>query len=101
MPDTQFCDHLKQAAHREHAAKPSGPGCEECLASGDEWVHLRVCLACGHVGCSRTPPSRHATKHSPHTPPPVIRSYEPGEDWAYCYPHDLGVEVFAAKPGET
>jgi hypothetical protein len=99
MPDT--CEHLEKADKRAHAAKPSGPGCEECLASGDEWVHLRLCLSCGHVGCCDQSPNRHATKHAHHTHHPVIRSYEPGEDWAYCYPHDLGVEGFDARPGEA
>jgi hypothetical protein len=99
MPDT--CEHLEHAARRPHPIKPSGQGCEECLAAGGEWVHLRLCLECGHVGCCDNSPNHHATKHAHHTHHPVIRSYEPGEDWAYCYPHDLGVEGFPAKAGEA
>ena len=99
MPDT--CEHLEQVAKREHAVKPSGHGCEECLASGGEWVHLRLCMTCGHVGCCDQSPNTHATKHARHTHHPVIRSYEPGEDWAYCYPHDAAVEELPAKRGEA
>ena len=99
MPD--ICEHLEKADQREHAAKPSGHGCQECLASGGTWVHLRLCLTCGHVGCCDQSPNHHATSHAHHTHHPVIRSYEPGEDWAYCYPHDLGVDDFPARPGEA
>jgi uncharacterized UBP type Zn finger protein len=99
MPES--CEHLEQASHREPGVKPSGAGCEECLASGGVWVHLRLCLSCGHVGCCDQSPNRHATKHSHHTHHPVIRSYEPGEEWAYCYPHDLTIEVFPARRGEA
>jgi len=60
-------------------------GCEECLAIGSGWVHLRVCMSCGHVGCCDSSPNRHATKHFHATQHPVVRSYEPGEDWGWCY----------------
>ncbi|SRR6266511_5240241 len=99
MPD--ICSHLEEAAARKTGVKPSGPGCEECLASGGEWVHLRLCLGCGHVGCCDQSPNKHATKHHRKTHHPVLRSYEPDEDWAYCYPHDAFVEGFPAKPGES
>jgi uncharacterized UBP type Zn finger protein len=99
--DDASCAHLEKAAGRPHAVKPSGEGCEECLVSGDEWVHLRLCLTCGHVGCCDESPNKHATKHFKHSQHPVIRSFEPGEDWAYCYPHDLGVDPFPAKGHEA
>jgi uncharacterized UBP type Zn finger protein len=99
MPEP--CDHLEAATVRNHGVKPSGHGCEECLASGGDWVHLRLCLTCGHVGCCDNSPSRHATKHAKKTEHPVIRSYEPGEDWGYCYPDDAFLEALPAKPGEA
>jgi uncharacterized UBP type Zn finger protein len=95
------CEHLESAAERPKGVTPSGPGCEECLASGDEWVHLRLCLSCGHVGCCDQSPNKHATKHFRKTRHPVIRSYEPEEDWAYCYVDDEGVEVLPAKGAEA
>jgi uncharacterized UBP type Zn finger protein len=68
-------------------------GCEECLAMGDSWVHLRLCMTCGHVGCCDSSRNRHATKHNRATEHPIIASYEPGEAWMYCYPDDLAVET--------
>jgi uncharacterized UBP type Zn finger protein len=65
--------------------KPGSEGCEECLKSGDNWVHLRICLTCGHVGCCNQSKNKHATKHFKETGHPVIQSYQPGEDWKYCY----------------
>ncbi|HEX2056987.1 MAG TPA: UBP-type zinc finger domain-containing protein [Actinomycetota bacterium] len=79
------CTHLDQI----HDVTPGTTGCEECLASGDRWVHLRLCLSCGHVGCCDSSPNRHATKHYRTTAHPIVRSFEPGEDWAYCYVDDL------------
>lgn len=64
---------------------PSGRGCVECEASGGWWVHLRRCGQCGHVGCCDTSPSQHSTKHYEATGHPVIRSYEPGEDWFWDF----------------
>ncbi|MGB9133339.1 MAG: ubiquitin carboxyl-terminal hydrolase 14 [Methanosarcina sp.] len=60
-------------------------GCEECLKMGDSWVHLRICLTCGHVGCCDSSKNKHATKHFEKTGHPVIQSFQPGEDWKYCY----------------
>jgi hypothetical protein len=60
-------------------------GCEECLAQSTQWTHLRLCLSCGHVGCCDTSRGRHATAHQRHTSHPVIRSYDPAEDWCWCY----------------
>jgi Zn-finger in ubiquitin-hydrolases and other protein len=67
------------------AAKPSGTGCVECLASGGWWLHLRRCAECGHIGCCDTSPSQHATKHYHTTKHPIIMSFEPGEEWFYDY----------------
>jgi uncharacterized UBP type Zn finger protein len=75
------CTHLDQIRD----VSPRTDGCEECLASGDWWVHLRLCLTCGHVGCCDSSPNRHATKHFHSTGHPLIRSLEPGEEWVWCY----------------
>ncbi len=64
---------------------PHALGCEECLKLGMRWVHLRLCLSCGHVGCCDSSPGRHATKHFHSTAHPVMASFEPGERWAWCY----------------
>ena len=86
---TQRCKHLAQV--RDVAAKTPEGG-EECLQSGDGWVHLRLCLECGHVGCCDSSPNRHATKHFHKTKHPVMRSLEPGEDWGYCYVDEITFE---------
>jgi len=76
------CSHLDQATVTE----PNTPeGCEECLAAGEGWVHLRLCLSCGHVGCCDDSKNRHATAHFGDTTHPLVASMEPGEDWRYCY----------------
>jgi uncharacterized UBP type Zn finger protein len=75
------CTHFHQIATREG----NTDGCEECLKMGDTWVHLRVCLTCGHVGCCDDSKNKHATKHFHATGHPVIRSKEPGETWGWCY----------------
>ena len=67
----------------------STEGCSECLRTGGRWVHLRMCMSCGEVGCCDNSPNRHATKHAHATQHPIISSREPGEDWLYCYPDDL------------
>ena len=73
--------------------KPKTPnGCEECLQSGSDWVHLRLCLTCGHVGCCDSSPNKHATKHFKTTEHPIIRSFEPGEDWEWCYVDEMMVQ---------
>jgi len=75
------CTHLDQI--RE--VTPSAPGCEECLQTGDTWVELRLCRSCGHVGCCDSSKNKHATKHFQATRHPIIMSFEPGENWSYCY----------------
>ena len=81
MSDTTVCSHASQA----HDVTPSAAGCEDCLKTGDSWVHLRLCLSCDHVGCCDDSPNTHATKHFQATDHPLIRSFEPGEAWAWCY----------------
>ena len=75
------CDHLDQI----RPVTPSADGCEDCLKIGAFWVHLRLCMSCGHVGCCDSSPNKHATAHFRGTGHPIIRSFEPGEDWAWCY----------------
>ena len=75
------CTHLDQI----HAVEPRSRGCEQCLALGDTWVHLRVCLSCGQVGCCDSSKNRHATRHFESTGHLLMQSLEPGEDWRWCY----------------
>jgi uncharacterized UBP type Zn finger protein len=77
----QPCTHLDQV----HEVVPSTQGCEDCLRIGAPWVHLRLCLSCGHVGCCDNSQHKHATQHFHNTQHPIIRSFEPGEDWRWCY----------------
>ena len=86
------CTHLDQVRDVE----PGTPqGCQECLEAGGGWVHLRMCLSCGHIGCCDSSPSRHATRHHVTTGHPIVASFEPGESWAWCYPDEL---VFDPAP---
>jgi len=87
MPQ-QPCAHLDQVRD----VKPSAAGCEECLKLKDRWVHLRMCLTCGHVGCCDSSKNKHATKHFHTTSHPIIRSIEPGERWRWCYVDELVME---------
>ena len=76
------CQHISQL----HPVQPATPqGCQECLQTGSQWVHLRLCLSCGHVGCCDSSPGKHATKHFHASQHPVVRSFERGEDWGWCY----------------
>jgi uncharacterized UBP type Zn finger protein len=84
------CAHVAQL----QPVTPRTPeGCEECLASGDPWIHLRLCLTCGHVGCCDSSLNKHATRHHHDTAHPVIASYEVGERWMWCYPDELFLET--------
>jgi uncharacterized UBP type Zn finger protein len=86
------CTHLDQIRDVE----PRTPGgCEECLATGGRWVHLRMCLTCGHVGCCDNSPGKHATKHFHRQQHPIMRSAEPDEDWGWCY---VDQEMFEPAP---
>jgi uncharacterized UBP type Zn finger protein len=84
-----ICDHLGTIVPVE----PSDDGCHECLIAGDRWVHLRLCQECGHVGCCDNSPNRHATKHYGATSHPIVRSFEPGENWYWCFVDDVEFEL--------
>ncbi|MGW3965848.1 ubiquitin carboxyl-terminal hydrolase 14 [Amycolatopsis sp. NPDC005003] len=66
-------------------------GCQECLSTGTSWVHLRLCLTCGHVGCCDSSPMKHASRHAHAIGHPIVRSFEPGENWRWCYAHEAFV----------
>jgi uncharacterized UBP type Zn finger protein len=83
-----YCEHLSEYPSRPATVR----GCEECLRTGDTWVHLRMCLACGHVGCCDQSPNRHASAHFHQTDHPVIRSVEVGEAWTWCFVDELGYD---------
>ena len=85
------CSHLDSIELTE--LPEAVDGCEDCLAAGTQWVHLRICLECGHVGCCDSSPERHASAHATAAGHPIIRSLEPGEEWSYCYPDDLGMII--------
>ncbi len=87
-PAEKPCTHLDQI----RAVSPSAQGCEECLKMGDTWVHLRICRICGHVGCCDNSKNKHATKHYHATGHPIIQSFEPDEDWMWCYPDEVFLE---------
>jgi uncharacterized UBP type Zn finger protein len=76
------CEHRDQIRDVEPSTRE---GCEDCLRTGGEWVHLRLCLSCGHVGCCDSSPNRHATRHAEETAHPIVQSFEPGESWRWCY----------------
>lgn len=97
---TDVCEHLQAAVDRDEGVRPSDHGCTECLAIGGRWVHLRLCLSCGHVGCCDNSPNQHATKHFNASQHPVIRSYEPGERWGYCYVDQQFLDELSAFDGE-
>ena len=89
------CTHLDQVVDVE----PKTPrGCEECLATGGRWVHLRLCLTCGHVGCCDNSPGRHATGHYRQIRHPLIRSFEPGEEWGWCYVDEVFLDPAPRAP---
>jgi hypothetical protein len=79
------CTHLEEI----RAVTPSSNGCEDCQRIGDTWVHLRLCMICGHVGCCDDSKNKHATRHFHATHHPIIKSFEPGEDWGWCYVDQL------------
>ena len=83
------CSHLNFVV----TDSPNTAGCEECLAAGDTWVHLRLCRTCGHVGCCDESKNKHATKHFRATQHPIITSLEPGEDWSWCFVDELAMEL--------
>jgi len=86
MPQCTHTDMIRDVT-------PSAQGCEECLKAGDRWVHLRICLTCGHVGCCDSSPNQHATKHYHENGHPLVQSFEPGENWVWCYVDETEVRV--------
>jgi uncharacterized UBP type Zn finger protein len=90
------CAHIDSVT----GVAPTSLGCEECLATGGRWVHLRMCQTCGHVGCCDSSPGRHATAHFGETGHPLTRSFEPGEDWFWCYVDEVMFEL-ALPPGPS
>lgn len=86
---TAQCTHLNQV----HDVRPRTPeGCEECLKTNGRWVHLRLCLSCWHLGCCDQSPGKHATKHFHQSRHPIIKSFEPRENWGWCYVDELMME---------
>ncbi len=92
---SEKCEHVNGLRD----VTPSGNGCEECLKMGDSWVHLRLCETCGHVGCCDSSKNKHATKHFHETGHPVIKSFEPGEEWGYCYVDGIYYETLPVNAG--
>jgi hypothetical protein len=94
---TSPCTHLDHIA----TVDPSGDGCVECLLTGMQWVHLRRCTECGHIGCCDNSPGKHATAHFHSSTHPIIQSYEPGEDWYSCYIDDIAFEADDEGPSPS
>lgn len=92
------CTHLDHV-HVTRLPEASD-GCAECLATGSAWLHLRICLECGHVGCCDDSPNQHASKHAAATEHPIIRSLEPGERWSWCFVDELVFRLDGVE-GET
>ena len=92
------CTHLESVKITE--LPETVTGCEDCLLTGDPWLHLRLCLQCGHVGCCDDSPNRHATLHAQSTGHPIIRSLEPGEVWSWCFVDELAMRI-PAVTGES
>lgn len=82
------CEHIGQIRD----VKPSAKGCEDCLKTGDTWVHLRICLQCGHVGCCDSSKNKHATKHFQETTHPIMQSFQPVESWRWCFVDQVYIE---------
>ena len=87
------CEHLKEIKQ----VTPSADDCEDCLKTGGWWVHLRLCASCGHVGCCDNSPSKHATKHFQASRHPIIKSFEPDEEWGFCYVDQRYYETLPEK----
>ena len=83
------CAHWKQIKFKNTNVHV----CEDCVKMGDSWVHLRLCMECGHVGCCDSSKNKHATKHFHQTKHPMIRSIEPGESWTWCYLDEVEGEL--------
>jgi hypothetical protein len=88
MPGCTHLDHVLVTELPE-----SVEGCEDCLRTGEPWLHLRICLECGHVGCCDDSPNRHASAHRNSSGHPIIRSIEPREDWSWCFVDELMMRI--------
>lgn len=97
----QPCEHLKDLTEADFAPPPEPLTCEECLKEGTRWVSLRQCKTCGHVGCCDSSSGKHATKHYFQTQHPVMRSVTPGEQWTWCYEHEVLGELAPASATRT
>ena len=87
---SSICDHLEQI----QAVTPSSTiGCSQCIESGSRWMHLRLCMTCGEVGCCDSSPNRHASAHAAAHGHPIVLSFEPGEDWCWCYVDNVAFAV--------
>src|SRR3954463_4189925 len=86
-----ICTHLDQVQILQ--LPDAVDGCAECLASGGKWVHLRICLACGHVGCCDSSPGKHASAHYGESDHALIRSLEPGEEWSWCFADQVAMVI--------
>lgn len=94
------CEHLKNLTEASFP-RPRTPGvCEECLKEGTEWVALRECMTCGHVGCCDSSPGQHATKHFHETQHPVMRSITRDDRWTWCYVHEVEGQLTPAPRAE-
>lgn len=80
-----YCEHIAAILQVE----PKSDGCADCVKTGDLWVHLRLCKSCGYVGCCDSSVNKHATKHFDTSRHPIVESFEPGENWGYCYVDDM------------
>ena len=89
------CTHLDQITITELPEQVDG--CVECLAEGTPWLHLRICLSCGHVGCCDDSPGRHATAHAEGSGHVIIRSLQPGEEWCWCFVDEVGMLIAEIK----
>lgn len=86
------CTHTEMIERVDPSSKA---GCSECLRTGGTWMHLRLCLSCGEVGCCDSSPNQHASKHAVADQHPIAGSYEPGEDWAWCYTDEVMLDATA------
>lgn len=92
------CAHLDSIQVKE--LPEATEGCEECLKTGDPWLHLRICLECGKVGCCDSSPNQHASRHANEAGHPLIHSLQPGEQWSFCFVDDVGMVIPEVR-GET
>jgi hypothetical protein len=94
---SEACTHLEFIETEE----ANSDGCEDCLKIGGRWVHLRRCAACGHVGCCDSSPNHHATGHFQASGHPIMQSFEPGEDWYWCYVDEVVFEDQSGRPSPS